>query len=247
MKKLISFVLALALCCMLVSAVADVDVTGAWYMKTMKAGDVEYDASAMGLSMTIILNEDGTAATQGMGGAAQTGTWTLDGDQITVTIDGAPASGTVTEETLTLEADGQTMILTREAPAGAIEVADVVAAESIEEFYGEYVLTYMDMDGSLVSAAVFGGMYPNLKLDEGVIEFVASSEQDIFAAIFNVMGLQGEFADGVMNVAATLEGADTTGMIEKLEDGMIKVTLINGEENTIFYYAPAEAAEEPAA
>ena len=241
MKKLISLILALALCCMLVSAVADEEITGAWYAKTIKAGDQEYDAAAMGLNMTITLNEDGTASS-----GESTGTWTLEGDQITVTIEGSPATGTVTADTLTLEADGQTLIFTREAPEG-ITLADAVAAESIEEFYGEYTLAYMDMDGTVVDVALFGGLYPDLKLEEGVIEFVASSDEDLFAALYNVLGLQGEFADGVMNLKSTLEGTEATGTIEKLEDGMIKVTLNSYDTQVIFYYAPAEAAEEPAA
>jgi len=43
------------------------------------------------------------------------GTWTLEGDKITVTIDDAPVQGTVSEGRIVLAQDGMEMVFTREA------------------------------------------------------------------------------------------------------------------------------------
>ena len=247
MKKLISLILILCLACMLVPAMAEsADVAGDWYLKTMKMGDQEYDAAAMGYNMKISLNADGTGTMEMPGSDPTEASWTMEDGQITVTIDNAPASGSVTADTLTLEAEGQVMVFTREATE-AITVANVKAAGSVEEFYGEYSCVYIESDGVIVNLAAIGQAMPIVKLSEGAIEFIPSSDEDAVSAILSVMGITYEYADGALKLGSSLEGADISGAVELLEDGMIKLSLDGYTGPMVLYFAPAAAAEEPAA
>ncbi len=245
MKKLISLVLALCMACMLIPALADdINVTGEWYLKIMKMGDQEMDAAALGFTATLSLSENGTAVF-GMIGEPQTGTWTLDGDTITVTIDDSPASGPVTADSLTIEADGQVMVFTREATQ-AITMADPKPAETAEEFYGEWTCAFVEMDGTIMNLSAMGLVYPNVTLGDGTVEFIAG-EDDLFGTIFNMLGLQSSFEDGVLKIVATVEGANATGTAQMLQDGMLKFSLDNEGTTLILYYTRVQAAEEPAA
>ena len=236
MKKLISLFLILCIACMLIPAMADdIDVTGEWY------------TTMMGVPMTLVLNADGTGSmtVPGQEGEAAA-TWTLEGDQITITSNDSPASGTATSDSITLAADGMEMIFTRE-PVEAITVADVKADAAAEEFYGDWTFTYMEAEGLIVDVSAFGLAFPNVRLAEGTVEFVAASEEDFYAAIFNMLGLASTYEDGVLKLASTAENATSNGTIEMLQDGMLKVTLEMDGEAMVLYYSPAGAAEEPAA
>ena len=79
MRKLLSVLLMLALVsALLVPAMAELNVTGDWYLKIMKMGDEEYDAASIGYVMTMTLKEDGTVSMTTAGvDEVSTGTWTL--------------------------------------------------------------------------------------------------------------------------------------------------------------------------
>ena len=246
MKKLISLILILCMACMLIPAMADVDVTGVWYLKIMAMEGQSYDAAAMGYNIVMNLNADGSVEMTMPTGDVSTGSWTLEGDQITVTVDDAPASGPVTEDAISLAADGQEMIFTREANT-AITVGEVVAAESADVFYGDWACKYMESEGMILDPSAFGSVMPGITVTEGTIKFIASSEEDLIAAMYDLLGLTNTFEDGKLVLASSLEGSTATGTLELLDDGMIKMSLINNGDTVCFYYVPAEAAEEPAA
>ena len=86
MKKLISMVLVLCMAATMVSALAETDVTGEWY------------GSMMGFSMKMVLNADGTGEMTVVGQGTSPATWTMEGDQITITANDSPATGTVTAD-----------------------------------------------------------------------------------------------------------------------------------------------------
>lgn len=242
MKKLISLILILCMACMLVPAMADAAVTGDWYLKTMKMGDTEYDAAAMGYSMAMTLNEDGSVVMNVPSSGESTGTWTLDGENITVDIDGMPASGPVAEDSITLEADGQVMVFTREAPV-AITVADVKAAEAAEDFYGSYTAAYIDMAGSMMDVAAMG--YPTgVTITAEAFDVNPASEEDMFALTLGMMALTpADMEDGALKMTSATNPEGIDAKLEMLEDGMVKLTVENKEsqEAMIFYFAPVPA------
>ena len=233
MKKLISLIMILCMACMLIPAMAEEDLTGEWY------------ASYAGMAMTMTVNADGTVSMTipGMEEAAP-GTWTLDGDQITITVNDSPASGTVTEEGIALSEGGMELLFTRE-PVESITMADVKADAAAEDFYGEYTCAYIGSGAMIMDSSAMGVTFV-LKIDDGVFE-ITGEEDDIYAMLFSMVGLTGTYEDGKMIVTSTMEGSNANGTIELLEDGMIKFTLDMDGDAMDMYLAPAEAAEEPAA
>lgn len=250
MKKLISLFLIMCLACMLIPAVAEEALTGEWYMKSMKMGEQEYDAAALGVNIVMTLSEDGTAAmTMPDSPDPVTGTWTLDGDQITLNVaDEAPITGKVTAEAIALEQEGQIMLFTKEAPV-AIVVADAKAAESVEDFYGEYSVAYVDMEGRLMDMSSLG-YTTGLVIGDGIFEIKPTNDEDMMALTLGMLALTpAGLEDGVLKVTSATAPESVDGQIELLEDGMIKITTnnITSQSSMLFYFAPAAAAEEPAA
>ena len=249
MKKLISLLLILCMACMLIPAVAEEALTGEWYLKSMKMGEQEYDATVLGVNVVMALGEDGSAAmTTPDSPDPVTGTWTLDGDQFTLNIEGEdPVSGTVTAEAIALEQEGQIMIFTREAPV-AITVADAKAADSAEDFYGTYTIAYVDMEDRLMDMSGMG-YTTGLVIGEGTFEILPTNDEDMMALTLGMFALTPtDLEDGVLKLTSATSPENVDGRIELLEDGMIKITTKNNsnQSSLVFYFIPA-AAEEPAA
>ena len=247
MKKLIAMILIACMACMLVPAMADEDLTGDWYLKTMSSEGTEYDAAAMGYSMVITLGADGTASVVEPDGTTETGTWAVDNGTISLTLGDDPAvSGPVTDGAFTLDTGSMSMTFTKEA-VEAITVAEVTAAESADVFNGEWTCAYIESDGVILDPSSFGeeGQMPGLTISEEGFAFTETANG--YGALFNTLALSKTFENGKLAIASTLEGSDITGTVELLADGMIKLSMMSGDEPLILYYAPAAAAEEPAA
>ena len=82
MKKLTAMLLALCMLLAVVPALGE-DFTGTWYMTLAEV--------SMG---SFVLNEDGTSTANVLGQDPYEGTWSADGDTVTITVDGAPAEFT---------------------------------------------------------------------------------------------------------------------------------------------------------
>ena len=242
MKKLTALLLALMMACMLIPAMADGELLGDWYLKSMKMGEQEYDAAALGYAITMTLNEDGSVAML-MPGAEepQMGTWTLDGDQITVTVDDAPASGTATAESITLAADEQEMVFTREV-VEAITVAEVKAAENAEEFFGNWGLKYVEMEGHVMDISALGEIDSVIAISDTGFEIKG---EGMISAMLSIIKMDAPaFADGVLTINAAADSLNPNLSItaEMLEDGMIKLTMMS-DSPMVLYLEPAVDAE----
>ena len=186
--------------------------------------------------MKLTLNADGTVTEESFAGNG-TGTWTNENGTITVTIDDSPASGELADGTLTLAAEGTTMVFTREATE-SITVADVKAAAAAEDFYGEWACKYVSTGEAIVDISAAGVVMPNVKLADGTVEFIGDDD-NMYAMIFNLMGLTNAFEDGKLVLTTSIEGATGSGVAEMLEDGMMKLSLVADEETTmVIYYTP---------
>ena len=166
MKKTVALLLALMMSCMLIPVMAEDSITGEWY------------ASFMGVAITLTVNEDGSFQMALPGQDPTVGTWTLEGDQFTMTADDTPVVGTVTAEGITASDGGMELFFTRE-PIAEITVSEVKAAETVEEFYGDWAVTYMEADGIILDPAAAGMPFPQMKIGEGVFGKFSQFMQDV--------------------------------------------------------------------
>lgn len=243
MKKLISLILVMLLICMAIPTMAEEDITGDWYLKTMKSGDQEYDAASIGYVIVMTLNADGSAVMTMPGQEPVTGTWTLEGNKITVTADDAPVEGTVSEGAIILEQDGMEMVFTREE-VSAITLAEVKAAESAEEFYGNWTCVYLEMEGKVMEISIVGMGVPSVAISENGMEFFDEGDGTLTLILkMNKLGAP-VFAEGKLAVKAAADALNPNFTVdaELLEDGMLKLTLVSNDSPMILYFTPAEPA-----
>ena len=243
MKKLFSLILALCMVCMLVPAVAEEDVTGEWYLKTMKQGETEYDAGAIGYNITMTLNADGTGTMLSPTSEEPTpGSWTLEGDKITVTFEDSPIGGTVADGKITLSEGEISMVFTREKPEG-IKVADVNPAAAAEDFEGTWELAYVGYNGMIIDPSTTGQEMPGLVVENGAMKFTGNSSM---SQAFGTNAIPLTFADGALGMSVSMGETSYGIKLEMLEDGMLALTANMGSTEVYMYFVKA-AAEEPAA
>ena len=244
MKKLVSLVLILCMACMLVPAMAD-DVTGIWYALEMSAEGMTIKPAEVGMTMTMELKEDGTAEmVMEMAGQSEndTGTWALDGNNLSLTFDEKTITAEIVDGEFSMEQDGAIVKFSKEAPV--VETASAVAAESEEEFFGDWTLCAIDIMGMHISSDMMesfgmGTVSMNLKIEAG--KAVLSSNMTSTSGDAEVSTA---FEDGKLVLSAAGQNLFT---VEKMDDGTIALGIsYQGVEATV-YLAPAAAAEEPAA
>ncbi len=231
MKKLFSLILVVCMACMMIPAMAEDSVAGEWY------------ASLAGVTMVMNLSEDGTAEMTMPGSEnAASGTWVLDGEKITVTIEDSPAEGTYADGKITLGDEDMTMVFTREMPK-ANEIAEVNTAAAAEDFDGTWDIAYIGYNGTLVDASLAGQALPGLVVENSTMKFTGESS---LAQVFGTNALPLTFADGALSLSVSL-GETSYGLkLEMLEDGMLSLTAVMGDTSATMYFVKA-AAEEPAA
>lgn len=243
MKKLISLILVMLLICMAIPTMAEEDITGDWYLKTMKSGDQEYDAASIGYVIVMTLNADGSAVMTMPGQEPVTGTWTLEGNKITVTADDTPVEGTVSEGAIILEQDGMEMVFSRDE-VSAITLAEVKAAESAEEFYGNWTCVYLEMEGKVMEISIVGMGVPSVAISENGMEFFDEGDGTLTLILkMNKLGAP-VFAEGKLAVKAAADALNPNFTVdaELLEDGMLKLMLVSNDSPMILYFTPAEPA-----
>ncbi len=238
MKKLISLVLVLCMACMLIPAMADDDITGEWY------------ASFYGAPMKMTLNADGTASMAMADMDMGTAVWTFSDGKFSMTEDdsGIVSEGTLVDGVLTIEGDDQLIEFTRE-PVQEITVAEVNPEAAAEEFEGAWSITYVDLGGMLVDAVASGSNMPDVKIENGALSFCGDGAE-FMTSVFGDAAIPLTYENGAMaffmeisNDAQPMKGGFKA---ELLQDGMLALTVVRGDETVVMYYTSA-AAEEPAA
>ena len=231
MKKLFSLILALCLVCMLIPAMAEDSLAGEWY------------TNFSGVSMVLVLGEDGSAALSMPGTENNAaGTWTLDGEKITITLDDSPAEGTYADGKITLGDEEMSMVFTREKPE-EIQIAEVNPAAAAEDFEGTWEIAYVGYNGMVIDPSASGQEMPGLVVENGAMRFTGDSSM---SQAFGTNSIPLAYADGALSMSIAL-GETTYGLkLEMLQDGMLALTATMGTTDVYMYFVKA-AAEEPAA
>jgi hypothetical protein len=264
MKKLISLILILCMACMLVPAMAEDDILGDWYLVQLNVGEATVNPASLGMNMTYTLKDGGVLEVTGemMGETnSQTGTWTQDGSTITMTIEGQAQTATYADGKIMIESDGQTGILSKEAPVVS-ERAKTVAADSEEAFFGEWTLAGMDMMGMTVDKEQFEafgltGYEATMTVEAGKVHTVIAMGESTGE---QVADYPSKFEDGKLlltvevpeDQAKMMESLGLTlpefYTIELLEDGSLVFSMeMMGMQIGLYMVKSDTAAEQPAA
>ena len=163
MKKLLTVLLA-ALLLAAPAFAQTASLAGEWTMTKTVASGVVMSPEAYGLSMTIVLNPDGTAfARQTTNGAPmeENGTWTQAGNTVTITsqLTGEVSTFTLQSDgTLLAMVDGVAMYFTQTAAAPQATNAPVEGstAPATGSFEGQWVLTQASANGQTIDPAAMG-------------------------------------------------------------------------------------------
>ena len=242
MKKLIALFLILCMACALIPAWAEEDVTGEWTLYQMGMGGTMFDAKTLGMNVVMNLKADGTLEQKGeiqgqnMDG---TGTWTLEGNQLTISFGKTPRTYTLADGRLTLEQDGQEAVFVKEIPEAQdekTEKAKTVAAGKEDDFFGSWRLDRMEVLGITLTK----DMFPSLGVSEdydSVITIEAGSITSVTDAGDGngpqTMTGTTRFEDGKLQI--TYQLPEDLEQIAK-EYGLDKATAELTEDGTLCYH-----------
>ena len=137
------------------------------------------------------------------------------------------------------------MVFTREE-VSAITLAEVKAAESAEEFYGNWTCVYLEMEGKVMEVSILGMGVPSVAISENSMEFFDEGDGTLTLVLkMNKLGAP-VFAEGKLAVKAAADSLNPNFAIdaELLEDGMLKLTLVADNSPMVLYFTPAEPAAE---
>ena len=138
MKKLVSLILCLALCCLLIPAVAeDASPVGTWYMTRAEKDGIEIKVTD-NEGITLVVNEDKTftMTVKGLGDPAS-GTWTFADGKLTMTVDGESTEFTLNNGELLYDMEGTSVYLSQ-TPAEPFALSPAAPAESVDAFDGDW-------------------------------------------------------------------------------------------------------------
>lgn len=232
MKKLLALALALMMACMMIPAIAEVDVTGEWSL------------SYAGITLVITLNEDGSYTISAGGLITHQGAWELKGN--TVVTD----PGTKEEDTFYI--DGESLIhpeygtMTREKKE-EIVLAEVNPDAALEDFSGEWICKYaIEGNNDVIiemeqAVGILIDALPTMKIDgvnvtlTGLLLGVDESENAVFAD--GAISFQHYKYKGYSSVSPY------TYTIKLLADGM---AVFSTEKNGTYYFTRVEAAADAA-
>lgn len=243
MKKLLAILLAMAmlLCAVALAETAETveaveeaaepdpaeAFVGVWYLNEMQMEGMSISPASFGVDMTIELNADGTAvgnSVQGEETETKDGTWTLEGDTVTVTIDDEPMVFTVQEGNLVADSDGMVMIFgTEKVEAEIFEPAAARTDAAEEEFAGAWTAFKINMDGSYMDAALLG---------EEITATIEGTTVTLNGFLFDGDAFETQYADGAL--AFSVEDPETALIAgikaQLLEDGTMALTITASED-----------------
>ena len=234
MKKLVSLVLALCLAMGMVSAFAEEDLTGTWYLTSAVAQGVTLSAADMGLDLSFVLNSDGSAVMIGFSDDDLTSSWSQSGGKIT--IDGEET--TYTDGQLIIETSGVQMIFSRESANAekATVTGEVISAESEEAFFGSWTVENVGSGGFVFAAS----MMNSFGIDDISIDVSAGKATINVTVSGDTVPLEAttSFENGALQIKLSVEGYEEYfdfSQLELMDDGGLHSTLTSGGSTIDLY------------
>ncbi len=236
MKKFVSLLLVLMMACMILPAAAEESFVGTWYLVDI-AG---MNPADMGISMFVTLNEDGTifsTLTSDGETVDQEGTWTVEGEQVIITVDDDPQAFDYVDGNLQTDMGGGTIgTFSREEPSGAkTEFAEVNPDAAPEDFNGSWKAAYISAEGKTlnIDAAISMGQFgeaPVLTFENGKFTITGDLSTLLGGDAFEMT-----FDSGVYSYGIDLGGVSMGFFLSLLQDGMLELKISVGEDMCLYF------------
>lgn len=242
MKKLLSLILAISmLLASFGAAMAEGEsAAGVWYLQTVSNGAMTLDAGTAGVDFRLTLSEDGSASgyfsVMGEEEAAE-GSWTQDGQSVTIVLDGGAQPATLKDSVLSLMLDsiGATMNLTREAPVQENYIpAEIVTGVTLENFIGIWDCQRAETGGMQMALSDLGMM----------MMLVITGDEALYTAFANGEEVSAAFDAAVAENKLILSYQGNVAMELFLHaDGVASYTNAQG---IVYYFMPVPVSETAA-
>ena len=131
------------------------EVIGIWYLTAYETEGITLNPAAIGMEMTMIINEDKTASMQSTIGDSPEGSWVIEDGKLLVTLDGATSIFELNDDVLTTHEDGAILYLSREMRPG-IEAPSVRTDVTLEDFAGDWIAVASSVFGLMESLEAAG-------------------------------------------------------------------------------------------
>ena len=225
MKKRLALLLVLCISCLLTTCTAEEDIVGTW------SGEYQ------GNTFNIIINADGTGATQiiGVNPIPMTGKWTLNKTSFVFKSDnGYTTAAEYTDGTLKLFGAGEEVIMTKNTDGYIPPEVNTNAA--LEDFNGKWIAEYTNT-GGIVAPLGMDLLQESFSIENGKLIFTNSATME---SLLGSAEIDMSFENGALHY--TVEG-NTPGLtvrIELLEDNMMSLTYELGSESVGLYLTKQE-------
>ena len=231
MKKLVSLMLAALMLFAMVPAVAESTLTGTWYLVEVIYEGQSQNPSALDMSASIVLNEDGSAQLLSYyKGTTEdlTAEWVADGNQITITEESGLETKPVLEgDRLNIYHEYDVMSFSQDPEAASVPAIQPVAAENEEDFLGYWTLAQAETMGVMLPAEKLGMSF-SLAIEPGqaTIDFDGMTETDPTA-----------FQDGQLKFRLSA-GTEMTLVLN--DNGQLSTVIDSTGQEVILYFAKTE-------
>ncbi len=213
-------------------AAADSDASsfvGEWYLTGANMGGTVIAPSALGMSMSMTLEDDGSLFAEAYYGDepdVTTGTWTYENGVVTAVMEGEPGEMRYENDELHYQlSETMTFIFSREQPEPEDQPVHVYA-DSEDDFLGDWSFEWVGTNGGLISASALGGS-GSLSIRPGELTMTTDGTSATYPTTFE---------DGVLQFTTENEGLM---LIELNDNGWLSIT--TEEEGDIvmsMYFVP---------
>ena len=253
MKKFLSLLMALVMALGCTAFAEGVDYTGTWVLTGLEGSGIQMGPTTLevfGMTMTLVLNEDGTCVLDASG-EVENGVWYPTDNGVAIDDNIEVVEFTYVNDMLVTEAEGAQMMLTREGAAPAVaESAGVAALTGVpaEAFEGMWGLASAELFGMEITAEEMG-TYIFLELAGGVGTY---TEMDTSGAAtqapITYEVVETETFGTILTILyqdETLEAPVTLLELNMLEDGRLTCSMnVEGLDVAYYFiYIPEEAME----
>lgn len=232
MKKIVAILLALMLC-LGVALAEDADIIGTWYLNEVASNGMSFDPSALGLDITMTLDEDEKATTVS-GEETMVSYWRKNGDEYFTPFNGGLLVFAPQDGNLVGEMDGVQMVFGREKEeVVAFVLGEAKTDATMADYNGTWNATLVDLLGMQMNVADMD-MRMQVTVADGKVTILEGEGEESTTDEGTAT-----VEDGVL--AITFEG-DTEATLLQLHEGDVLawVTNTEGMSMSIYFEKAAE-------